>query len=103
MATPLEIISGTATPKRTLEALGSRVRARRSALGLTQGQLAERSGVSVATLRNLEHHGRATLKTVVEVARALGCDSDLDALFAKPAYRTIEEVVADGANRKPRG
>lgn len=93
MARPLDIIAGIATPRQTLEGVGTRARERRLALGLTQEQLAERSGVSVATLRNFEHRGKATLKTAVEVARALDCDEDFNALFSRPAYRSIDDVI----------
>lgn len=93
MARPLDIIAGIATPRQTLERVGARARERRLALGLTQEQLAKRSGVSVATLRNFEHRGKATLETAVEVAHALGCDDDFARLFSQPAYRTIDDVI----------
>ncbi|PRP90669.1 anaerobic benzoate catabolism transcriptional regulator [Enhygromyxa salina] len=57
----------------THDELGERIRRQRCSLGLTQGQLAERAGVSKETVGRLEQAvGAPTLDTVFKVARALG-------------------------------
>ena len=81
------------SPTAAAEEIARREKDRRRNLGITQKQLAVRSGVSLGTLRRFEQTGQASLEVLVRLARALGCESDLDALFAKPAYRSIQEVI----------
>ncbi|MFO1195394.1 MAG: helix-turn-helix transcriptional regulator [Burkholderiaceae bacterium] len=52
--------------------LGEDLRAQRLQRNLTQQLLAERSGISVRALKNLESGHGATLRTLVSVLRALG-------------------------------
>lgn len=73
--------------------LGVRVRLRREALGLTQGEVAERAGVTRQLVSRIEHgHPRAELAGVVAVIRALHAEivladvaesasTDLDSFF----------------------
>lgn len=53
------------------EMLKDRIHQRRTALGLSQQQLAERSGVSQVTIQHLESGRNATSKKLLEIARAL--------------------------------
>lgn len=60
------------TPEEMEAALGERLKALRLARNLDQKSLAERAGVSVRALRNLEGGQGSTLKSLVRVLRALG-------------------------------
>lgn len=60
------------TPDALEFCLGERLRAFRLSRNLDQKTLAERAGVSVRALRNLESGQGSTLKTLVRVLRALG-------------------------------
>ena len=54
---------------------GARLRELRTAAGLTQRELAKRSGTSSAAISNFEAGNNApTLGTLVRLAEALGCD-----------------------------
>lgn len=81
------------SPDAAAKDVALRARARRRALGITQQQLSERSGVALGTLRRFEQTGQISFNALVSVCRALDCESDLDALFAKHAYRSIQEVI----------
>ncbi len=81
------------SPAESLKAVAAREKERRRALGITQQQLSQRSGVSLGTLRRFEQTGQASFEAVLRIARALSCESEIDALFAKPAYRSIQEVI----------
>lgn len=81
------------SPTDSIKAVGAREKARRRALGITQQQLSERSGVSLGTIRRFEQTGQIALESLLRIARALACESDIDALFAKPAYKSIQEVI----------
>lgn len=76
-------------------AIAQRMRARRKERGLTQAQLAERSGVSLGSLKRFEQTGEVSLSSLVNIAVALGCQRDFDGLFAQRGYRSIEEAIAD--------
>lgn len=52
--------------------LGDKIRQLRLSLNLDQRTLAERAGVSVRALRNLEGGSGSTVKTLISVLRALG-------------------------------
>ena len=53
--------------------LGTRIRARRTALGLTLAQVAQRAGLSEAYVSNVEHgHRTPTLAVLYAIAEALG-------------------------------
>lgn len=69
--------------------LVERVRARRKEQGLTQRQLADRSGVSYASLRRFETMGEISLTSLLRLAKALGCIEDFNALFKR---KTITDL-----------
>ena len=53
--------------------IGKAIAERRKTLGISQGRLAELSGVAVHTISNLETgNGNITLETLIKVARTLG-------------------------------
>lgn len=76
--------------------IAQRMKARRKEVGFTQAQLAERSGVSLGSLKRFEQIHEISLSSLVKICVALGCENDLDGLFSKRQYRSIEEVIADG-------
>ena len=60
--------------------LARRVRERRAALGLSQEELADRAGISVSRLRDIEHgYANASIDVLESVAVAL--DTELPTLF----------------------
>lgn len=82
-------------------AIGKRIRARRSRLGLSQEQMAERANLSVQHVSHIETaNTKLSLPVLVQIANTLGvtpndllCDS-LE--HAADAYRNeIDEIVAD--------
>lgn len=69
------------TRQSVLSALVERVRARRKEQGLSQKQLAARSGVSYASVRRFETEGEISLSSLIRIAQVLDCMQDFDALF----------------------
>ena len=82
-------------PGHMMQEVATREKALRKAKRFTQGELAEKAGVSLGSLRRFEQTGRISFESLVALSFALGCESELDGLFAKPAYSSIEEVIAD--------
>ncbi|MEL7367684.1 MAG: helix-turn-helix transcriptional regulator, partial [Myxococcota bacterium] len=64
---------------------GARVRDLRRQQGLTQGQLAERAGVSERTIANFEGDATFRMPTALAIARALGVET---VWFGAPGRRT---------------
>ena len=87
-------------PGQVMKEVAAREKALRKARGLTQEQLAEKAGVSLGSLRRFEQTGLVSFESLVALSFALGCDSELDALFAKPAYSSIQEVIADAKKNR---
>ena len=81
------------SPANAAKTVALRERERRRKLGITQQQLADRSGVTLSSLRRFEQTGQIAFESLVRLCRALDCESELDGLFAKPAYRSIQEVI----------
>lgn len=85
------------TTPEILNELGTAVRKRRLALGLSQEQAAVRAGVGLRTWRRLESHGHATLETVVNAALVLRCEQHLSQLFPAPAAASLDDILKQQA------
>lgn len=62
------------------QSVGEKIRALRLQRNLDQASVAERSGISVRALRNLEQGQGSTLRTLLAVMRTLGRESWFDAM-----------------------
>lgn len=82
------------TPAEIQHRLAERLRARRLRLGWMQATLAERSGVSLATVRRFERDGQITLANFLRLVHALGLLDDLADRFETPAVRSLDELAA---------
>ncbi len=81
-----------------IQGLGARLRARRTALGLTLAQVAEMSGLSLPYVSNLERgRGNPTLDALHSLAEALG-QSVTDILGSEDTFDP-EELVLTQAPR----
>ena len=70
-----------ATPQSVILSLKERVKKRRKALKITQKKLAEKSGVSYASVRRFENTGEISLLSLINIADVLGCIEDFNMLF----------------------
>ena len=82
--------------------LGTRIRARRLALGWAQADAAFRAGVSYSTWRRLEKDGSASIDDLVRAAIALRCEEYLKALFPLPAASNMDELLERQRNEARR-
>ena len=69
--------------------MGYRIREKRCELGMTQGELAQKSGVSRGTINALENGTTraTTTKTLVNIAKALGVT--VDQIFFEEDVKTV--------------
>jgi transcriptional regulator with XRE-family HTH domain len=87
------------TPEQVSRKLAARVKALRLAKGWKQVTLAERSGVSLASLRRFEESGRVSLQSLLDLAFALNRLDDFDALLQPPRAASLAELEA--AEKRP--
>ena len=73
--------------------IADKVKTRRKLLKLTQATLAERSGVSLGSVKRFERTGEISLSHLLKIAMVLGCLGDFSELFKKPEYTSIEEIL----------
>lgn len=81
------------TPDDIAMNLAKRVRMRRKEHKLTQADAAERSGVSLASYKRFEQTGEISLKSLIRISIALGCEENFEELFAQKFYASIEDVI----------
>lgn len=87
------------TPEQVSRSLASRLKALRLAKGWKQATLAERSGVSLASLRRFETSGQVSLQHLLDLAFALNRLDDFDTLFEAPRASSLAELEA--AEKQP--
>ncbi len=71
------------TESAVLIGIVKRVKKRRKELNLTQVQLAEKSGVSYASLRRFESTGEISFRSLLKIAESLDCLMEFNDLFRK--------------------
>ena len=87
-ATTLSLIG----PAEMGKSLADRTRALRLLKGWTRSTLAQRAGVTAASLKRFETTGKASLELVLKVAHALARLEEFEQLFQPPPARSIEEL-----------
>jgi transcriptional regulator with XRE-family HTH domain len=93
-------------PKSTpefMQAIAASARAKRLALNLTQSGLAQRSGVSLGTLKKFEHTGKISLQSLLSIAMALDATAEFESLFIvtkTSEVLSIDELLAPPNERK---
>lgn len=91
------MIPGLDTASDLREAVRVAARNRRIALGLTQADLAARSGVPLGTLKRFERLGEVSLSSLLAVAEALDALEAFGGLFPLPEARTLDEIEAQAS------
>lgn len=75
-------------------AIAERMVARHKEHKLSQTALARKSGVSLGSIRRFEQQHEISLTALINIAFALSCEQDFEALFSQPYYATIDDVIA---------
>jgi len=77
------------TPAELEAELGERLKTLRIHRNLDQSTLAERAGISLRTLRNLESGAGSSLRTLILVVRALGRQAWLEMIAPVPTINPL--------------
>lgn len=80
------------TIQSTLGSLTDRVKERRKELKLSQKLLAQKSGVSYASLRRFESTGDIAFVSLLKIARVLNCLEDFNALFSRKIITNLKDL-----------
>ena len=70
------------SPQEIMQDIAFKAKHKRLEQNLTQQGLAVRSGVSLGTIKRFERFGEISLKSLIDIALALGCLGDFEELFA---------------------
>ena len=87
------------TPDEIEQQLASRIRELRLSRNWKQSTLAERSGVSLPTVRRYEQTGRTTVRNLLRLCHALGRLDEFAELLLPPPASSIAELEALAENR----
>jgi len=84
--------------------LGKRLQAQRLAQDMTQAELAQRAGMALSTLKQMEKKGQCTLENFVRAVMGLGLVDDLQSLFALKitSIAAMEQAAKAPRQRAPR-
>ena len=85
-----------------LQTLGGRIRTQRLAQGISQQVLADRAGLSLGAVRQLEGSGRSGLDTLVRVLFVLGIVDELEDLFVLRQQSIAQMERANDLSRRQR-
>jgi transcriptional regulator with XRE-family HTH domain len=88
------------SPSDLCREVADRARSARLAANLTQEGLAQRSGVSLGTLKRFERSGAASLEVVARIALALRMEGGFERMFEAPRFASLDEVIATPRKRR---
>ena len=80
-------------PREILKAIAMNEKACRKRAGYTQQELAERSGVNLASLRRFEQKGEIALSSLMKIAIVLRAQDEFLSLFPSIRYKSIKEII----------
>ena len=80
------------TIQSTLVSLTDRVKERRKELKISQKLLAQKSGVSYASIRRFESTGDIALVSLLKIASVLNCLEDFNALFSNKIITSLKDL-----------
>ena len=84
------------TPAEISKVLAQRHKLLRKKLGLSQKETAERSGVSLGSLKRFENTGKISLEALLRLAHLSGRLKDFDAIFqTNDDLRKVEELFTN--------
>ena len=81
------------TPNEIACELAKRIRDTRRKLKISQENLAQKSGVSLGSIKRFETKYEISLQSFVKIAIALDLDKDFDNLFTAKTYNSIDEII----------
>lgn len=78
------------------DGVAGRFRNARRTAKISQMTMAERSGVSLGSIKRFERTGEISLSSLIKLAMVLGYEEDFNDLFRRKNYQSIFEVLNEG-------
>ncbi len=69
------------------------LKAKRKKMKFSQEKLAEKSGISLASIKRFENKFEIAFMSLIKLAIALDCEADFENLFKQKTYSSINEVI----------
>lgn len=81
------------TPNEIAKNLADKIKEHRKKLKFSQEVLAQKSGVSLGSIKRFETKYEISLQSFIKIAIALDLDNDLENLFTQKTYTSIDEII----------
>lgn len=81
------------TPSEIAKSLAEKIKQQRKKLKISQESLAQKSGVSLGSIKRFETKYEISLQSLIKVSIALDLDRDFENLFTTKTYTSIDEVI----------
>ena len=81
------------TPNEIARNLAEKIKQQRKKLKISQQELAQKSGVSLGSIKRFETKYEISLVSLIKIAIALELDRDIENLFTTKTYTSIDEVI----------
>ena len=81
------------TPNEIAKSFADKIKEHRKKLKISQEVLAQKSGVSLGSIKRFETKYEIALQSFIKIAIALDLDNDLENLFTKKTYTSIDEII----------
>ena len=81
------------TPNEIAKSLADKIKEHRKKFKISQEVLAQKSGVSLGSIKRFETKYEISLQSFIKIAIALNLDSDIENLFTTKTYTSIDEVI----------
>ena len=86
------------TPNEIAKSFADKIKEHRKRLKISQKVLAQKSGVSLGSIKRFETKYEIALQSFIKIAIALDLDKDIETLFTQKTYNSINEVINGGVN-----
>ena len=84
------------TPNEIAKNIVEKIKQQRKKLKISQQELAQKSGVSLGSIKRFETKYEISLISLIKIAIALDLDNELANLFTTKTYSSIDEVINNG-------
>ena len=81
------------TPNEIARNLADKIKEHRKKLKISQEVLAQKSGVSLGSIKRFETKYEISLQSFIKIAIALDLDNDFENLFTQKTYTSIDEII----------
>lgn len=83
----------TKTPNDIAKEFVEKIKRQRKMLKISQVQLAEKSGVSLGSIKRFESKYEISLNSLIKILIVLNLEKDFENLFTQKTYNSIDEVI----------